>query len=296
MKEATIIELYMQPIQKLNIANRNINFPVPLHMHNFYEVELVLEGQGTNIINGISFPLSRGLLYLLSPSDTHQIECIGSMSLIHAGFLPDPENGLSVPLPDEGHIIQLSEEELAPLLRFFSIAQAECGSQAAYRIQSAYAALSLILIYLLRNGKKCTASSTFQRLQPALMYIWQHCSDESLDLNTVAESCGLSPAYFSSVFHKTVGQSFTSYLIECRLRCACYLLSETDMSITNIVYECGFSSPSRFFRVFKGRFGCSPGEYRTKPVHGEQQMDDEHIPTSLWRHGEHIINAKVDTK
>ena len=297
MKEAaTIIELYMQPMQKLNIGERYIDFPVPLHMHNFYEVEMILGGQGSNIINGISFPLTRGLLYLLSPSDTHQIDCEGSMTLFHAGFLADPENGLSIPLPDGGYVVQLTEQELAPFLHFFSIAENECNSQEPLRLQGAYAALSLILIHLLRHGRQCTAASSIQKLHPALMYIWQHCSDESLDLQTVAESCSLSPSYFSSIFHKTFGQSFTAYLSECRLRCASYLLTETDMSITDVVYECGFSSPSRFFRVFKARFHCTPGDYRAKYSHTSPMTNDENIPTSLWQHGEHIFSARVDTK
>ena len=295
MKESMTIELYMQPMQKLNIAPRYIDFPVPLHMHNFYEIELILEGTGLNWINGVSFPLTRGLLYLLSPSDTHQIDCIGHMSIFHAGFLPDPENGLSVPLPDGGYVVQLTEEEITPLLRYFSIAETEYNSQESYRLQGAYAALSLVLIHLLRRGRRCTAGSSFQKLQPALMYIWQHCSDESLDLKTVADSCNLSMSYFSSIFHKTFGQSFTAYLIECRLRCACYLLSETDMSISDVVYECGFSSPSRFFRVFKNRFHCTPGEYRLQN-HPGISTSDENIPTSLWQHGERIISARVDTK
>lgn len=297
MKESTtVIELYMQPMQKLNIGTRYIDFPVPLHMHNFYEVEMVLDGQGANVINGVSFPLTRGLLYLLSPNDTHQIDCTGAMTLIHAGFLPDAENGLSIPLPDGGYVVQLSEKEIEPILHFFSIAESESGSQEAYRLQGAYAALSLILIHLLRHGRQCAAASSYQKLQPGLMYIWQHCSDENLDLKTVAASCSLSPSYFSSVFHQTFGQSFTAYLSECRLRCACYLLSETDMSISDVVYECGFSSPSRFFRVFKSRFRCTPGEYRQIHTHPGFTDDDENIPTSLWQHGERTISARVDTK
>lgn len=297
MKEsATAMELYMQPMQKLNISKRYIDFPVPLHMHNFYELEMVTSGDGYNVINGVAFPQKRGLLYLLSPGDTHQIDCTSAVTLIHAGFLPDPENGLSVPLPDGGCVVQLSEEEIEPVMRLLALAETECNSQEALHLQGSYAALSLILIYLLRQGRKCAAESSIQKLQPALMYIWQHCSDESLDLRTVAEFCEFSPSYFSTIFHKTFGQSFTAYLSECRLRCASYLLTETNMNITDIVYECGFSSPSRFFRVFKSRFHCTPGEHRQEHFRSGPTPNDENIPTSLWRHGERIINAKVDTK
>ncbi len=295
MKNPTSIELYMLPMRKLNISTRQIDEPVPIHMHNFYEIELVLDGHGTNWINGTSAPLSRGLLYLLSPNDTHRIDSIGPLYLIHTTFLPDVENGLAVPLPDRGYVAHLSEREMQDVLRYFSMAEAEYCSSDAYRLQAAYATISLVLIHLLRHGRPCAAASTSQRLQPALMYIWQHCSDPMLDLTSVAEACNLSASYFSFIFHKTFGSSYCAYLTECRLRCACYLLNEGDISVTDIAYQSGFSSLSHFFRVFKSRFLCTPGEYRQKHAHDALQGFEDYVPISLWQHGEHTINAKVDT-
>lgn len=295
MKELSNIQLYTQPMSKLNVSTRLLDQPVQLHLHNFYELELVLEGSGANWINGVSLPLSRGLLYLLVPGDTHQIDFDEPLYLIHVGFLPDEENNLSVPLPDGGCVANLNESEMATIMGYFSVAEAEYNSHEPYRYQAAFSALSLILIHLLRHGRMCTGESSFQKLQPALMYIWKHCSDPTLNLQKVADSCGFSASYFSYLFHKTFGSSFSAYLIECRLRCACYLLSETEMSITDVVYECGFSSPSRFFRVFKSRFQCTPGDYRQRQIRNMLPANDEYVPSSLWRHGEHIISAKVDT-
>ena len=111
MKELSNIQLYTQPMSKLNVSTRLLDQPVQLHLHNFYELELVLEGSGSNWINGVSLPLSRGLLYLLVPGDTHQIDFDEPLYLIHVGFLPDEENNLSVPLPDGGCVANLNSQK-----------------------------------------------------------------------------------------------------------------------------------------------------------------------------------------
>ena len=294
MKEALTINLYKQPPNKINLVTRVLDVPVQLHMHNFFEIELVTSGAGVNRINGIPFQITPGLIYLLTPNDTHQIDIDGTVSLIHIGFLPDPANGLVVPLPSGGYSMQLSPEELETALSFFRIVEAECARLDAYRFQGAYAALSLLLIRLLRDGQPCASPPSYQKVQPALMYIWQHCSEESICLEEVARHCALSPSYFSYLFHRTFGSSFSAYLTECRLRCACYLLSDTDINITDVVYESGFSSPSRFFRVFRSHFHCTPGQYREK--HGEivSIPIEEQVPISLWHSGERTASSQVD--
>ena len=294
MKESLTINLYKQPPSKINLVTRHLAVPVQLHMHNFYELELIISGTGTNRINGIPFPIRPGLMYLLTPNDTHQIDVEGQVTVIHIGFLPDQPGGFTLPLPSGGVALQLKPEELAQVKSLFHTVEKECASLDAYRFHGAWAALTLILIKLLRDGQVCASASSFQKLQPALLYIWEHCSEEGLDLQQVAAYCSLSPSYFSSLFHKTFGSSFSEYLAECRLRCACYLLSETDISITDVVYESGFSSPSRFFRVFKARFHVTPSQYRKD--HGEiaSIAIEEQVPISIWQSGQSYVSSQVD--
>ena len=48
-----------------------LNFP--LHWHNFFELEIVLEGHAVQILNGKEYKISRGSVYILSPTDYHKV-------------------------------------------------------------------------------------------------------------------------------------------------------------------------------------------------------------------------------
>ena len=78
----------------------------------------------------------------------------------------------------------------------------------------------------------------------------------------VAEHCGLSLAYFSTLFKNTVGMRFGEYLMKLKIGRAKSLLISTDKSITYIAYETGFSSSSHFICKFREITGYSPLEYR----------------------------------
>ena len=46
----------------------------PLHAHEYYELEVILESEGEQWINGRHYKLARGSTYLLTPSDFHEVK------------------------------------------------------------------------------------------------------------------------------------------------------------------------------------------------------------------------------
>lgn len=67
-----------------------------------------------------------------------------------------------------------------------------------------------------------------------------------------------------ALFQKYVNQSPNIYLIHYRLGKGAELLLNTDMSVSEICYEVGFSGASYFAEMFRKRYGCSPSQYRTE--------------------------------
>ena len=82
---------------------------------------------------------------------------------------------------------------------------------------------------------------------------------EFCDLETAASDMGVNPSYFSRLFHKLTGLTFSQYLNYVRCENAVRLLqTESDMPITEIASRCGFATIRNFNRIFKEFTGYTP--------------------------------------
>lgn len=86
--------------------------------------------------------------------------------------------------------------------------------------------------------------------------------DDDLSLGRVAEAVNVSAGYFSELFHKIAGMTFTDYVARVRVEKVKSMLANPRLQITAIAYDTGFKSLSQFNRVFKRVCGVSPSDYR----------------------------------
>ncbi|RUS93635.1 hypothetical protein DSM106972_095760 [Dulcicalothrix desertica PCC 7102] len=127
----------------------------------------------------------------------------------------------------------------------------------------------VLVIHLLRHysTKAQIISSdnktlTGAQLQQALDYIHTHL-DEDLSLVQIAEVVNISPTYFASLFKGTTGNSPHQYVIQQRVERAKMLLSKTDLAISDIALQVGFSSQSHLTQQFKRFTGMTPKQVRS---------------------------------
>ncbi|RST79996.1 response regulator [Blautia sp. SG-772] len=92
-------------------------------------------------------------------------------------------------------------------------------------------------------------------------YIRNHYQ-ESISMEYVASSLGITPEYLSTLFNREMGENFTTFLKKFRISHAKRLLKGTDKKIYEIAAEVGYADPKYFNRVFKEVEGISPGDYR----------------------------------
>jgi len=100
-----------------------------------------------------------------------------------------------------------------------------------------------------------------ERLQRALNYIEQHWT-EPLRVSDAARAASLHPQSMSRFFHQHLGVNFQAYLIRLRLTRAARLLLETDRTVADIAFSCGFNNLSNFNRHFHVAYERTPSEYR----------------------------------
>lgn len=84
----------------------------------------------------------------------------------------------------------------------------------------------------------------------------QHC------ITNLCEKSGLSPAKLQEGFKFLFNTTVADFVREVRLNKAEYLIKETDLSISEVVYTVGLTSRSYFCKIFKRKYKCSPKEYK----------------------------------
>lgn len=85
---------------------------------------------------------------------------------------------------------------------------------------------------------------------------------QKLSLSEVATQFYLSPYYLSRLFRRVTGQSIVDYINSRRLEAAQRLLETTDLSISAVAEQTGFSTATHFRRVFREEMGVGPLQYR----------------------------------
>jgi len=90
---------------------------------------------------------------------------------------------------------------------------------------------------------------------------------EDISLDELAAEARLSPFHFARMFKQSLGVPPRVYLTRLRVEKACELLEQTDLSITQIALDVGYSSNQVLARVFLKHMRLSPSDYR-KAVRG----------------------------
>jgi AraC-like DNA-binding protein len=99
------------------------------------------------------------------------------------------------------------------------------------------------------------------RINKVCLYI-QNNFYTKISLKEVADLIFLTESNFCKFFKKATGKTYSDYLNELRINEACRLLVQTEKSINQISFECGFESLSYFNRVFLSKKEMTPSKYR----------------------------------
>jgi AraC-like DNA-binding protein len=97
--------------------------------------------------------------------------------------------------------------------------------------------------------------------------IFKHVNENfqnHISLDEIADKVSMTVPAFCRYFKKVTGKTFTKLVNEYRVVHATKLLSESQMSITDISYECGFNNFSHFNKIFKDITGKSASKYRSE--------------------------------
>jgi len=84
----------------------------------------------------------------------------------------------------------------------------------------------------------------------------------NITLSQLLEKFLIEEQYLSRLYKLETGKNFITYLNEKRIECACSLLLNTNLSIQDITFMCGYNDYFYFSKVFKKYKGISPTQFR----------------------------------
>lgn len=289
--QESVIYMKMKKIPIYEDTENNKDFPFqiklntiketyPLHRHEFYEISLIMEGYGREIINGTEHILKPGTLSFLMPHQLHNFHNDGNTPIKLYSCMFDLDQivsskadaSLRAVLFDSSRplsYIYLNDQQMILFSSFFNQIQQEYISNDKHRRSFIRAKLIECLISADRIRRDVsiktpnpeqyiTNKSIWDIVHFTHTYYWDEITFKKIcDHFQVNNISSLSHA-----FREEVGQSFVQYLHEVRINHACSLLLSTDMSITEISTEVGYNSFKTFSRVFKHLKGTTPTKYR----------------------------------
>ena len=123
------------------------------------------------------------------------------------------------------------------------------------------AELYLRLRTLIRRRQTDSAGQT---VEAAKEYIRQHYAESDLSVEKLCAYLHLSSTYFSTLFKRETGTSFTAYVTTVRMEAAAEAIRGTEEKTYLIAQRCGYEDPNYFSYVFKRHFGVTPTKYRSE--------------------------------
>lgn len=155
-------------------------------------------------------------------------------------------------------------EVLRGYIRELLTAYADGEQQAFLVMGTEYKILDYLLHYFQADTEKSNADNQYwlsKRLSQILNYIYANY-DDTVSLTEIAEKVYMTPSSLSRFFKKATGESFVQYVRKIRLQRAADALAGTQLPISRIAVNNGFSNPSAMNKDFKEFFGVTPTEYR----------------------------------
>lgn len=230
----------------------------PTHSHFSLEIVIVLEGEFLVELDGTNYALKKHQAIIIMPFEMHKfvtenrsrvliLNCTPSFFLEYKRFLENKRL--------ENPVVSIPEGELSFILRH----TASIEPKDTIEINCVFYALFSLFW---KNSPVVEAKTPKQLFRRAILYINDHYQ-EQITLKQLADDLHVNYVYLSRVFNRDAHVSFTEFLNSFRVENAIRLLKNTDMSASEIAYECGWGSIRSFNKAFKEILGCTPTDFRS---------------------------------
>ena len=252
------------------------NYTFLSHWHDDLEFILVTKGSMFYYINGKSVFLETGDAVFVNSRRLHSSFAPGGQDCEYICFLVHPTLLCASSYIEEKYILPIVNGSVD----YLSLPESKKEAKAALRIiRETFDLLGNVdfelkiqkplfelwyEIYRLTDNKSESVSPQnyhLSALKVMIEFINKHYS-EKITLEQIGRAGGFGETSCCRIFKKYTNKTPLNFLIDHRLQKGIELLLSTDLTVTEISTQTGFSSPSYFSEMFKKNYGCSPREYK----------------------------------
>ena len=254
--------------KKYNFVTKDTYIPkddfCPMHWHEGFEFELILDGTMNHFFSDTPKKLTRGDAYLMTSFNAHAISAETDIHLTNIRFnshLLSPEINKMLLNSTNSYFCHFSEEELSYILSRINRLEKENFTSLFYKEITTNLISEIIILFLRKANSDKELNIIPEHVQNAISYITNNFKS-NVTLNDVSSKIMITPNYLGSEIKKYTGISFNDYLNNLRLKYACNLLTNTNYTIKEIAFESGYNSVEYFLYSFKKKILTTPSSYR----------------------------------
>jgi AraC-like DNA-binding protein len=249
------------------------NFDAPWHFHPQHELTFIEKSRGTKFIGDYVGPFEEGELVLVRSNVPHcwknsvipTTECSSIVIQWNKGIyvkVPEMEAVFKM-LKDASKGIIFKKENSYKVLKTIKKLLVSEGTELYLKLQYLLVLLSDFEYHQLseKNFIDDLPAEFSSRIRKIHNYVETNYH-RKMKLKEMANLLNMSEQSFSRFFSKIMGKPFFTFLNEYRINLAKRMLMDTDWSVREICFACGYESVTFFHRQFKKFEDCTPSKYR----------------------------------
>lgn len=274
----------------IHIRKHNRFAPMPLHYHDFIELNYIYSGTCRQTINGEDVLLHEGQVCLLDSEVVHSLEAMGENDILiniimkketftssflsrfgSQGIVSDFLANAITQNTNHNRYIVFECTEHEELHWFMRSLMCEAFGDRSYAREMIYNYLMLIFtelmrVYTVRTNRTDNHADSRADLIQVLDYIERNYQD--CTLTELSRAFNFNANYMGNLLKKRTGKTFIELVKTQRLMQAAGLLANTDRSVEDIAASVGYSSLGFFYRIFAEQYGATPMAYRNEKRSG----------------------------
>ena len=263
------------PIELYHIDKNHPKYEMASHWHSEIELIRILEGTLNVKLYNREYIAQKGDFFVVNSETVHGAypvdDCVYECIVLHMEMLSVQDSGcryfIDSVLNQEISITEYNPKSDNPLNKainnVFELMNSPSSGYKFKVIGALYELFGIIVDchHYSSSGAVIPKDKNIPKLKSVLTFIRGNYSKQ-ISLNDMANCVGMSPKYFCSFFRNMTRKSPVEYLTSYRIERASRKLMNSDSSITDIAYECGFNDLSYFIKTFKSLKGVTPSKFR----------------------------------